>query len=57
MRTLVGLPRTQQVAQHHQIVMVAEHVLRCLLAEADLTMGLNGYASIADLTPSALVSI
>ena len=35
----------------------AEHVLRCLLAEADLTMGLNGYRTIADLTPEALVRI
>ena len=33
------------------------HVLRCLLAEADLTMGLNGYATIAELTPDALVPI
>lgn len=33
----------------------AEHVLRCLLAEADLTMGLNGYQSIADLSPDMLV--
>jgi lactate 2-monooxygenase len=33
------------------------HVLRCLLAEADLTMGLNGYASVAELTPDALVPI
>lgn len=32
-----------------------EFVLSCLLAEADLTMGLNGYASIADLTPDVLV--
>jgi lactate 2-monooxygenase len=33
----------------------AEHVLRCLLAEADLTMGLNGYRTIAELTPESLV--
>lgn len=32
-----------------------EFVLSCLLAEADLTMGLNGYASIAELTPDVLV--
>ena len=31
-----------------------EHVLRCLLAEADLTMAVDGYGSIADLTPDAL---
>lgn len=35
----------------------AEHVLRCILAEADLTMGLNGYQSIADLTPDILVRL
>lgn len=31
-----------------------EFVLSCLLAEADLTMSLNGYASIVDLTPEIL---
>jgi lactate 2-monooxygenase len=34
-----------------------EFVLSCLLAEADLTMGLNGYASIAELTRDALVRV
>ncbi|MCB5906913.1 alpha-hydroxy-acid oxidizing protein [Streptomyces pinistramenti] len=31
-----------------------EHVLRSLLAEADLTMAVDGYPTLADLTPSAL---
>jgi isopentenyl diphosphate isomerase/L-lactate dehydrogenase-like FMN-dependent dehydrogenase len=31
------------------------HMLRCLLAEADLLMAVNGYPSIADLSPEALV--
>jgi lactate 2-monooxygenase len=31
------------------------HVLRSLLAEADLLMAVDGYASIADLTPEALM--
>jgi lactate 2-monooxygenase len=31
-----------------------EHVLRCLLAETDLTLGLDGYASIAELTRECL---
>ncbi len=31
-----------------------EHTLRCLLAETDLIMAVDGYGSIADLTPSAL---
>lgn len=35
----------------------AAYVLRSLLAEADLTMGLNGYASIAELTPEILVPV
>lgn len=30
------------------------HVLRCLLAEADLLMAVDGYPTLADLTPSAL---
>jgi isopentenyl diphosphate isomerase/L-lactate dehydrogenase-like FMN-dependent dehydrogenase len=30
------------------------HVLRCLLAEADLIMAVDGYPSISDLTPDAL---
>jgi isopentenyl diphosphate isomerase/L-lactate dehydrogenase-like FMN-dependent dehydrogenase len=33
-----------------------EHVLRCLLAELDLTLALSGYTSIAQLDPSALAS-
>ena len=32
-------------------------VLNCLLAEADLTMGLNGYASVAELTREILVRV
>lgn len=31
-----------------------EHVLRCLLAELDLTMGLSGCSTLADLTPDLL---
>ncbi|WP_158818743.1 alpha-hydroxy-acid oxidizing protein, partial [Methylocapsa sp. S129] len=31
------------------------HVLRCLLAEADLLMAVDGYPSLADLGPSALM--
>jgi lactate 2-monooxygenase len=31
------------------------HVLRCLLAEADLLMAVDGYPTLADLGPSALV--
>ena len=31
-----------------------EHVVRCLLAELDLIMAVDGYGSIAELTPDAL---
>ena len=31
-----------------------EHVLKCLLAELDLIMAVDGYASLAELTPDAL---
>jgi isopentenyl diphosphate isomerase/L-lactate dehydrogenase-like FMN-dependent dehydrogenase len=31
------------------------HLLRCLLAEADLLMAVNGYPAIADLVPDALL--
>ena len=31
------------------------HLLRCLLAEADLLMAVNGYPSLADLSPEALL--
>jgi lactate 2-monooxygenase len=33
------------------------HVLRWLLAEADLTMAVDGYPSLADLTPAALLRV
>ncbi|HEY1919555.1 MAG TPA: alpha-hydroxy-acid oxidizing protein [Streptosporangiaceae bacterium] len=33
----------------------AEHVLRCLLAELDLTLALSGYTSHRQLTPQSLV--
>ncbi|MFI6878803.1 alpha-hydroxy-acid oxidizing protein [Streptomyces sp. NPDC050400] len=33
------------------------HVLRSLLAEADLVMAVDGYPTLADLTPEALVTV
>ena len=33
------------------------HVLRCLLAEADLLMAVDGYPTLADLQPSALMRV
>ena len=30
-------------------------MLRCLLAEADLLMAVNGYPTIGDLSPDALI--
>ena len=35
----------------------AAHVLRCLLAEADALMAIDGYPRIADLTPAALIRV
>jgi lactate 2-monooxygenase len=32
------------------------HVIQCLLAEADLLMAVDGYPSLADLTPEALLT-
>ena len=32
------------------------HLLRCLLAEADLLMAVNGYPAIADLKAAGLVT-
>jgi lactate 2-monooxygenase len=34
-----------------------EHVLRCLLAEIDLTMAIDGYPTVADLTRDALRAV
>lgn len=34
-----------------------EHVIACLLAETDLTMAIDGYPTIASLTPDALVPV
>ena len=31
-----------------------EHVIACLLGEIDITMAIDGYASVADLTPDTL---
>jgi lactate 2-monooxygenase len=33
------------------------HVLRCILAEADLLMAVDGYPNLADLHPSSLMSV
>jgi lactate 2-monooxygenase len=33
------------------------HVLRCILAEADLLMAVDGYPSLADLEPSSLLAL
>ena len=35
----------------------AEHVLRCLLAETELTMAINGYVDVPSLTREALVDL
>jgi len=34
-----------------------DHVLRCLLAELDLTLGLSGHAGVGELSPASLVRV
>lgn len=48
----VGRPYTYGLAHGGEAGVV--HVLRALLAEADLIMAVDGYPSLADLTPDAL---
>ena len=50
----IGRPYTYGLALGGEDGIV--HVLRCLLAEADLLMAVDGYPSIADLTPEALTT-
>jgi isopentenyl diphosphate isomerase/L-lactate dehydrogenase-like FMN-dependent dehydrogenase len=33
-----------------------EHVLRCLLAEFDLTLSLSGYANVGEVSTDAITS-
>ncbi len=48
----IGRPYTYGLAIAGQAGI--EHVLNCLLAEIDLTMAIDGYPRLADLTPDAL---
>jgi len=48
----IGRPYTYALAVGGEDGIV--HVLRSLLAEADLLMAVDGYPTIADLTPDAL---
>mgnify|MGYP005811600995 CR=1 FL=1 len=48
----IGRPYTYALAVGGQAGV--EHLVRSLLAEIDLTMAIDGYRSIADLTPDAL---
>jgi isopentenyl diphosphate isomerase/L-lactate dehydrogenase-like FMN-dependent dehydrogenase len=49
---LVGRPLAYGLA--HAGEAGVRHVLRCLLADLDLTVGLSGYRGVAELTPEAL---
>ncbi len=50
--TAVGRPYTYGLAHGGEAGIV--HVLRALLAEADLIMAVDGYPTLADLTSDAL---
>jgi lactate 2-monooxygenase len=52
--TAVGIGRPYAYALAVGGTPGVEHLLRCLLAEIDLTMAVDGYPTIADLTPDAL---
>src|ERR1700754_1135762 len=52
--TAVGVGRPYAFGMALGGVDGAVHVLRSLLAEADLTMAVDGYSSLADLTPDTL---
>ncbi|MGB6059761.1 MAG: alpha-hydroxy-acid oxidizing protein [Microthrixaceae bacterium] len=55
--TAVGIGRPYVYGLALGGVAGAVHVLRSLLAEADLIMAVDGYPSLADLTPEALVRL
>src|SRR4051794_6423354 len=55
--TAVGIGRPYGYAAVLGGTAGVEFVLSCLLAEADLTMGLNGYAGLAELTRDVLVRV
>jgi lactate 2-monooxygenase len=52
--TAVGIGRPYAYGLALGGVRGVEHVLRTLLAEADLIMAVDGYPTLADLTPDAL---
>jgi len=52
--TAVGIGRPYACALALGGVDGVVHVLRSLVAEADLIMAVDGYASLKDLTPDAL---
>jgi lactate 2-monooxygenase len=53
--TAVGIGRPYVYGLALSGVSGVVHVLRCLLAEADLLMAIDGYPTLADLTTNALV--
>lgn len=52
--TAVGIGRPYAYGLAHGGVDGLVHVLRSLLAEADLLMAVDGYPTLADLTPACL---
>lgn len=55
--TAVGIGRPYALGAAVGGTAGVSHVLRCLLAEADLTMGLNGFASVAELRERPLIRL
>ena len=55
--TAVGIGRPYAYAAATGGTPAIEHLLRCLLAEMDLTMGLNGYADLAALRAAGTIPV
>lgn len=53
--TMVGIGRPYAYGLGLGGAAGVEHVLRCLLAETDIVMAIDGYPTLADLKPEALV--
>ena len=55
--TAVGVGRPYTYGLALDSAAGAAHVLRCMLAEADLLMAVNGYPSIADIRAAGAVRL
>ena len=55
--TMVGVGRPYAYGLALDGAAGVAHVLRCLLAETDIVMAIDGYPTLADLTPAVLVRV